>query len=243
MWPQQKVAARQTPLDISEKDPFDMTAQMLMAQEIPPLTVEQTGKDAFHALNDHHVRHLPVVQEGRLIGILSEEDIFNHKLYEPIGQYEFSLMRRFFVRHTDHVFDVMRTMSENRLTVIPVVDDDNNYLGLITLGDLLRFFAHTASLAEPGSVLVLEMHRRDYSLALLSRVIEEENAKILAAFVTSPPSSELIEVTLKLNAQDLGRVLAALHRYEYQVKYSFTESDYTDALRERYESLMTYLNV
>ncbi len=221
-----------------------MTAQMLMAQNIPPLTVEQTGKDAFHALNDHHVRHLPVVQEGRLVGILSEEDIFNHKLYEPIGQYEFSQMRRFHVRHDEHVFDVMRTMGENRLTVIPVVDNEDKYLGLITLSDLLRFFAQTASLTEPGSVIVLEMHRRDYSLALLARIVEEENTKILAAFVTSPPGDhELIEVTLKLSTQNLSRVLAALNRYEYHVKHSFTESDYTDALRERYDSLMTYLNV
>ncbi len=220
-----------------------MTAQMLIAQEIPPLTVEQTGKDAFHALSDHHVRHLPVVHEGRLVGILSEEDIFNHKLYEPIGAYDFSLMRRYFVRHTDHVFDVMRAMGEHRLTVIPVVDDADNYLGIITLSDLLRYFAQMASLSEPGSIVVLELNRRDYSMALLARVVEAENAKILAAFVTSTPDSDRLEVTLKLNTQELGRVLAALNRYEYDVKYTFTESDYTDTLRERYDSLMTYLNV
>jgi len=220
-----------------------MTAQMLIAQEIPPLTVEQTGKDAFHALSDHHVRHLPVVHEGRLVGILSEEDIFNHKLYEPIGAYDFSLMRRYFVRHTDHVFDVMRAMGENRLTVIPVVDDADKYVGIITLSDLLRYFAQMASLSEPGSIVVLELNRRDYSMALLARVVEAENAKILAAFVTSTPDSDRLEVTLKLNTQELGRVLAALNRYEYDVKYTFTESDYTDTLRERYDSLMAYLNV
>ncbi len=220
-----------------------MTAQMLMAQEIPPLRMDQTGKDAFRALSDYHVHHLPVVQDGRLVGLLSEEDIFNHKLYEPISEYDFSMLRRYFVRHTDHVFDVMRVMGEHRLTVIPVVDDANNYLGLITLGDLLRFFAHTASLTEPGSVLVLEVARRDYSLAMLARIVEEENAKILAAFVTSTPDNDCLEVTLKISTQNLGRVLAALHRYEYSVKHSFAESDYIDALRERYDSLMAYLNV
>ncbi len=220
-----------------------MTAQMLIAQDIPPLTVEQTGKDAFHALSDHHLRHLPVVRDGHLVGILSEEDIFNHKLFEPIGNYELTLMRRYFARHNDHIFDVMRAMAENRLTIIPVVDDANKYLGLITLNDLLRFFAQAASLTEPGSVIVLDIGRRDYSLSMLARVIEEENAKILATFITSPPDSDRLEVTLKLSAQDIGRVLAALHRYEYDVKQTFTESDYTDALRERYESLMTYLNV
>ncbi|MBL7776141.1 MAG: CBS domain-containing protein, partial [Saprospiraceae bacterium] len=78
-----------------------MTAETIIAYDIPALSLEQTGRDAFHALNDHHVKHLPVVDDQRLVGIISEEDIFNHKLYEPIGEYNFSMMRRFAVRNTD----------------------------------------------------------------------------------------------------------------------------------------------
>ncbi|MBK9336469.1 MAG: CBS domain-containing protein [Lewinellaceae bacterium] len=220
-----------------------MTAQSLIAYDIPALGTEQTGKDAFHALNDHHVRHLPVVEESRLVGILSEEDIFNHKLYEPIGAYDFSMMRRFAVRNSDHVFEVMRLMGEYRLTIIPVVDDQGNYQGLITLSDLLRFFANSASFTEPGGVLVLEMSRRDYSLSTISRIVEDENAKILSTFVTSSPNAEVVELTIKVNRPDLSRIVSALQRYEYDVKETFAEGDYADSLQERYDSLMSYLSV
>lgn len=221
-----------------------MTAESLIAYDIPALQTEQTGKDAFHALNDHHVKHLPVVDADRhLVGILSEEDIFNHKLYEPIGEYDFSLLRRFAVRHTDHVFEVMRVMGDNRLTVIPVVDEQGNYLGLIAQNDLLRFFANTASFTEPGGVLVLEMNRRDYSLGAIARIVEEEDAKILSSFVTSGPDTEMIELTIKINRQELSRIVASLERYEYDVKETFAELDYADSLQERYDSLMNYLNI
>lgn len=220
-----------------------MTAQALIAYDIPALSTAQTGKDAFHSLNDHHVRHLPVVEGRRLVGILSEEDIFNHKLYEPIGEYDFSLLRRFAVRGTDHVFEVMRVMGDNRLTVIPVVDEEGNYLGLIAQNDLLRYFANSASFAEAGGVLVLEMNRRDYSLATISRIVEDEDAKILSSFVTSGADAELVELTLKINRQELSRVVASLQRHEYEVKESFAELDYADSLQERYDSLMSYLNV
>ncbi|MBK8923249.1 MAG: CBS domain-containing protein [Saprospirales bacterium] len=221
-----------------------MTAESLIAYDIPALQTEQTGKDAFHALNDHHVKHLPVVDaERQLVGILSEEDIFNHKLYEPIGEYNFSTLRRFAVRHTDHVFEVMRIMGENRLTVIPVVDEQGNYLGLIAQNDLLRYFANAASFTEPGGVLVLEMNRRDYSLGAIARIVEEEDAKILSTFVTSGASAETIELTIKVNRQELGRIVASLERYEYDVKETFAELDYADALQERYDSLMNYLNI
>ena len=220
-----------------------MTAHTLIAHDIPALSIDQTGRDAFHLLNDHHVKHLPVVDEGRLVGLLSEEDVFNHKLYDPINTYDFSLMRRFAVRGSEHIFEVMRVMGENRLTVIPVVDDEGQYLGLVSQNDLMRYFAHTASFTESGAVLVLDMPQRDYSLATLARIVEDENAKILSSFVTSAPDPEYVEVTLKLNRHDLSRVTASLARHEYAVKETFSEIEYADPMRERYESLMHFLNV
>ncbi len=220
-----------------------MTAKSLIALDIPSLSVNQTGRDAFHLLSDYHVKHLPVVDDGKLVGLLSEEDIFNHKLYDPIGSYDLSQMRLFAVRENEHIFEVMRVMGEHRLTVIPVIDDEGNYVGLVSQNDLLRFFANTASFTESGAVLVLEMPRRDYSLATITRIVEAEDVKVLNSFVTSAPDPEDVEVTLKLNRHDLGRVIASLERHGYEVKEIFGELEHADGMRERYESLMNYLNV
>ncbi len=220
-----------------------MTAKSLIALDIPSLSVEQTGRDAFHLLSDFHVKHLPVVDKGQLVGLLSEEDIFNHKLYDPITSYDLSLIRRFAVRESEHIFEVMRVMGDNRLTVIPVINDEGAYLGLITQNDLLRYFANMYSFSEPGAVLVLEMTRRDYSLATIARIVEEEDVKILNAFVTSIPDPDDVQVTLKLNRHDLGRTIASLERHGYEVKETFSEIEHSDSLKERYESLMNYLNV
>jgi acetoin utilization protein AcuB len=220
-----------------------MTAQSLIAHDIPALSITQSGRDAFHLLSDFHVKHLPVLDGQRLVGIVSEEDIFNHKLHHAIGEYDFSVLRRFSVRADEHIFEVMRVMGENRLTVIPVVDAEGTYLGMVSQNDLLRFFATTASFSEPGGVLVLEMNRRDYSLSTLARIVEDEGAKILSSFVTSGPSLELLEVTLKLDRHELGRVMASLERYEYEVKEVYDENAYTDTLHERYHELMNYLNI
>lgn len=221
-----------------------MTAQNLIAHDIPALKVEQTGRDAFHMLNDYHVKHLPIVDGKTLVGILAEEDIFNHKIYDPINEYDFSLMRRFAVRNTDHIFEIMRVMGSNRLTVVPVVDETDQYLGLITQNDVLRYFANTASFTEQGAVLVLEMPRRDYSLATISRILEESDTKVLNAFITSSSEdAENTELTLKLNRYDLGRAIASLERHGYEIKETFAEIDHTESLRERYESLLNYLSV
>jgi acetoin utilization protein AcuB len=221
-----------------------MNALSLIAHDIPAVTVEQTGRDAFHLLNDYHVKHLPVVNGKELLGVLSEEDIFNHKLYEPIQEYDFSMLRRLAVQETDHIFDVMRIMGENRLTIIPVINQAGEYQGLITQNELLRYFANLASFTESGAVLVLEMNRRDYDLATIARIVEEEGVKILSTFVTSLASDpESLELTLKVNRHDLGRTIASLERHEYTVKESFGEREYSESMKERYDSFMTYLNV
>ncbi|NNE30644.1 MAG: CBS domain-containing protein, partial [Saprospiraceae bacterium] len=96
---------------------------------------------------------------------------------------------------------------------------------------------------EPGAVIVLEMSKRDYSLSELSRIVESEHAKILSSYITTNLDSERIDVTIKINRQEISRILASFERFEYQVKASFQEGDFYDSLRDRYDSLITYLNV
>jgi len=220
-----------------------MTARTLIAHDIPALTVEQTGREAFHMLNDYHVKHLPVVDNGKLVGLLSEEDIFNHKLASPLSEHDFSVMPLFQVHESKHIFEIIKIMGDHRLTVIPVIDAEGKYLGLVQQNDVLRYFAHTASLTEHGAVLVLEMPRRDYALSTIARIFEEEKVNILSAFVTSLPNPEQVELTLKLDRHDLSRAMASLERHEFEVKETFGETDRSELLRDRYDALMHYLNV
>lgn len=220
-----------------------MTARTLIAHDIPALTVEQTGREAFHMLTDYHVKHLPVVDQGKLVGLLSEEEVFHHKLSAPLREHDFSLTPLFQVLESEHVFEVIKIMGDHRLTVIPVVDKEGNYLGLVQQNDLLRYFAHTTSLTERGAVLVVEMPRRDYVLSTIARIFEEEKVLILSAFVTSTPNPDTVELTLKLDRHDLARCIASLERHEYVVKETFGETDRSEFLRDRYDALMHYLNV
>ncbi len=220
-----------------------MTARTLIAHDIPALTVEQTGREAFHTLNDYHVKHLPVVDKGKLVGLLSEEEIFNHKLSSPLSEHDFSVLPLFQVGENEHLFEIIKIMGDHRLTVIPVVDAEGKYLGLVQQNDVLRYFAHTASLTEHGAVLVLEMPRRDYALSTIARIFEEEKVNILSTFVTSNSNSDRVELTMKLDRPDLSRVIASLERHEYEVKETFGETDRSELLRDRYDALMHYLNV
>lgn len=219
-----------------------MIAESLISTNILPLQTSDRGDVALEMMGEFYVRHLPIVNNQQLLGLISEDDVLNFDINEPIGSYSLSLIRPY-AQQTDHIYELMRLMSELKLTLVPVVDQDQNYLGVVTMEDMLHFFAHTASFTEPGSILILEVGRRDYSLAEIARIVESEQASILNVFLTAHPDSARIRVTLKINRQQIGGIIGTFERFEYDVNASFTESDYMDSLKERYDSLMSYLNV
>ncbi len=219
-----------------------MIAGNLVSQVLIPARTSDTGQDALNTMNEFNIRHLPIVNNTELLGVVSQDDILNHDAKEPVGSYNLSLIKAY-VSDQDHIYDIIKLMIENQLTIVPVVDHEKNYMGMVTEKDLLQFFARSASFTEPGSIIVLEVNRRDYSLAEISRIVEGENAAILSSFVTSNLESVNVDVTLKINKQDLQSIISTFERFDYKVKGTFHEDTFTENLKERYDSFMSYLNV
>jgi acetoin utilization protein AcuB len=219
-----------------------MVAENLISTAVLPLRTSDTGKMALVSMENFNVRHLPIVNDSQLLGVICEDDILIHNINEPIGSYQLSLLRAF-VKKSDHLYEVMRLLAEHQLTIIPVVDDLGDYVGMVSLEDVLNYFAKTAAFSDSGSIVVLEFQQRSYSLAEIARLVEAEGAAILSTFVSSRPESSLVEVTLKINRQDIHNILAAFQRFGYVIKASFNEEEYLESLQERYDALMSYLNI
>jgi len=220
-----------------------MIASELISTKIIPVHLEDTGRSALQVMNDLFVKDLPVVDSSyHFVGIISEKDLYDLPLDQPLAEHKMTL-EKVMVQSGDHLFEVLGVMSQNDLSMVPVTEDNGTLLGVITQEDLLHFYARSFSFQEPGSILVLEMGYRDYSLAQISNIIEQEGAKILSSFITSDPESEKVLVTIKINATELQHIQASLHRYGYELKASYAEKDYEDLLKQRYDLLMNYLGV
>lgn len=209
-----------------------------------PLRTSDTGNIALSWMDELHISHLPIVNNEKFLGLVSEKDIYEQNdPDEPLGGYQLSLVRPY-VHDDQHLFEVIRIMSTMELTLLPVLDEHENYLGCITLSRLLKEFAQLGSIDQPGGIIVLQMNIADYSLHEISRIVESNDAKILSSNVSTFSESNMIEVTLKLNKIDVSPVLQTFNRYEYQISASFSEeNNYDDLLKERFGALMNYLNI
>lgn len=219
-----------------------MVAKELISHAIPSLQTSDTGDEALAMMQVYHVHHLPIVNFELLLGVLSEEDILIHEVQDAIGSYRLSYVRPFCYEN-EHLFEVMTKMGRYQLTIIPVIDKNEKYLGVVTMENLLQYFANHFSFAEPGSIIILETTKGNYSLAEIARIAESEDVSILSSFINSIQDTNKIYITLKLNRQEIQSLKATYERFGYEVSASFSEIEHHDGLKERYDSLISYLNI
>lgn len=220
-----------------------MIAKEIITYDILPLNVNDSCSFALNAMDENRVIHLPLVRERELIGLISEYDLVNHPdLNDPLGNVRLSLPNAF-ISSYQHVFDVMKMMTELKLSLLPVVDQRNLYQGSITLSSLVRYLTLNMSVLNPGGLIVLEVAEGNYSMVEISQIVESNDVRIIGAFYSTRNDSKLIDLTLKVNTTDLNPVIQTFERYHYTIKATFAEKDDLDELKERYDSLMNFLNV
>ena len=79
-------------------------------------------------------------------------------------------------------------------------------------------------------------------MAEIAKLVESDDAKILASFITSHVDSKKLEVTLKINKTEITRILHTFERFNYIVTASYNESEYYKDLQNRYDEFMRFLN-
>ncbi len=208
----------------------------------PALQTSDSVETALGLLMEHHVRHLPVVDdEGRLAGIISEDRLMDAE--EPDSRVDSLLIGRpVSIPPEAHIFDAARTMVKHDLSTIPVANTEGEYFGVLRRHDVFDEFAQMLSTRQSGAILALEVDSRDYALAKLIHVIEQNEAKVLAVASESPETStEKIRITLKLNIKDTTRVRHVLEHHDYHVVAAFGEED--GEMEELVEEFVRYLEV
>ena len=220
-----------------------MIARNLISDLVPPLNLTDTCEKALIWMTEFQVTHLPVVDHGAYLGLVSEDDLYD--LNQPemtLESFKLSPTKPR-VLQLDHIYEVMKVASTNKLTLVPVVDEKDHYLGVITIEKLMHHFAHLSAMDEPGAILVIEMNINDYSLSEIARIMESDNIKILSSYVSVHSDSSVMDLTLKVNKNDLQTAIATLENFKYNIKGYFQETGHTEDLLDRYDHLMKYLNL
>ena len=221
-----------------------MIAEDLINHMIPPLKGSDDAHKAIVWMEEFRCNYMPVVDEGKLLGFISEGIILETNDIEKHVR-DFTLAGVSCYVHLDtHFYDILKIAADNKLQMVGVLNENQSYCGVITVQDTLTSFAQTAAVQLPGGILVLSMNHVDYSLAEISRLVEENHAKILSSIVKEDPLDPgKLRLTLKINQIDLSRIVATLERFGYKVIGRYHESKNVGDEKERIDMLLRYLDI
>lgn len=220
-----------------------MYAHELISDAITPVRSSDSIQKLIDKMADFRVNHLPIIDNNQYMGLVSDHDILEiHDHTLPTAALSLSLYSPF-VFEEQHIYDVIRLFYEQKLSLLPILDTNKNYKGVISINTIIEHLATLTSAKEPGGIIVLEVDNRNNSLSHIAQIVESDNAQILSSFVESFPDSTRLEITLKLNRTEISSIIASFLRYNYVVKATFNDIKSNDGTSDRYDQLMNYLDI
>lgn len=185
--------------------------------------------------------HFPVVEEGIYIGSIASEDIETFDSLKKVFDYRYSL-EGFFARENMIWLDVLEVFAKHHSNLVPVLNENNNYLGYYEIRDIMKFFHETPFLQESGGIILVKKKTLNYSMGEITQIIENNNGKILGLFV-SQSDIEYTEVTIKISLGVMNEIIQSFRRYDYEIISEHFEDNYINTLKERSDYLDKYLNI
>ena len=148
-----------------------MLTKNLINNNIPRLQLHDTVGKALLLINDFRISHLPVVSDNIFLGLVSEDDLLdaeNEKLTIEVLHNSFLNAA---VPGNVHFLNAVSNSIRFDTTVIPVVMNENEYVGVITINDLLKTLGNFAGADEIGGIIVLQMERSQFSISEIRALI------------------------------------------------------------------------
>jgi Mg/Co/Ni transporter MgtE len=201
----------------------------------------ETISDVQGFISDLSFSHFPVVEEQIYIGSVATEDIETFISDKKIIDYRYSF-EKFFARTNMVWLDVLEVFAQNHTNLVPVLDEENKYVGYYEIGDIMGFFNETPFLKEPGGIIVIKKALVDYSLSQITQIVESNNGKLLGLFISEADSVN-IQVTLKISLGPMNEIIQAFRRYNFEIISDHLEDNYINTLKERSDYLDKYLNI
>ncbi|MEO6489576.1 MAG: CBS domain-containing protein [Ferruginibacter sp.] len=220
-----------------------MLTANLINTNIPRLKPQDSLAKALQLISDFKVTHLPVVSDGKFLGLICEEDLLDVEEQKVTIEVLQEFLIQAAVDENAHFLIAVNCSIQFDTNVVPVISQSGEYIGVITTTDLLKALANFSGANEIGGIIVLEMERSQFAISEISRIVESNDCTILHLNTTVHPESGMLTVTIHINKREISTVIATFERYDYHVSYNFGVENFENEIDNNYRNFMHYLDI
>jgi acetoin utilization protein AcuB len=196
-----------------------------MTRDVITLGPEASAAEAWALCREHNIRHLPIVQEGQLVGLVSDRDLRDvrgggegRESDTPRWVRLGDMMTRNVVtiQPLDTIEHAAREIYDRKIGCLPVVADDE-LVGIITSADMMRTLIEMVGAHGIGTWVEVEVPNQPGTLAEVTNVIRDRQVNIASIFL-GPASRETNRlIVLRLETTKPAGIVEALRDAGYGV--------------------------
>ncbi len=210
-----------------------MLVQDIMQAELITITPETTLPEALRLVQRRGVRHLPVVENGNLVGIVSDRDLKRampsaatslsaqelNYLLDRVKVGEFMTRGVITIAPMFPVEETARIMVTEKISALPVTEG-GRLVGIVTETDVLRLFAKAMGALEPSSRLDVLLGDRPAGLGEVIQIVEGAGTPI-SSVMTLAGRGGAKEAVIRVATINPGAAIKALEAKGYTVRDSW----------------------
>ena len=179
-------------------------------------------KEAYKVMEEKSIRHLPVVDKGKIAGIVTDRDL--RLATSLLSKFPFdtnSVVAKVMSHpvQTAHPSDPIeiatRTMRELKIGCLPIVED-GNLVGIVTGMDMLDALLRLTGIHQPSGRLDVRLPDRSGELARLTALIAERKVNI-HSILTYPDKNHKIRLVLRVGTIEMKILAEAICNAGFEV--------------------------
>jgi acetoin utilization protein AcuB len=212
-----------------------------MTREVVTLGPEASAAEAWGVCQELGIRHLPIIEAGRLVGLVSDRDLRDISPPRGSGGERDTLgwVRLRDIMSTDlvtiHPLDTIdhaaREIYDRKIGCLPVVAD-GELVGIITSTDMMRTLIELVGAHGIGSWVEVEVPNQPGMLANVTDVIRERQVNIAGVFLTPAPRASNRMIVLRLETTNPTGIVRNLEEAGYKVTTVETSASLEPTLEE-----------
>lgn len=212
-----------------------------ISKDFQPIDGSQSVEYAMELIHQYSLTHVPVFRGNNFIGNLSKETLEEQDVDVKLHDLK-AYNELFYINQNGSLLEAIQKFHQFNTNILVVLTVEMQYLGFILMEDVISALSAMPFISEPGSIMVVEVAQRQFSISEISKIAESNNARIIGLFVTAYENDK-VQIALKLIGESLSSVVETFERFNYTVLFKFYKDERDDLMKDRFDMLMKYLDV
>ncbi len=209
--------------------------------KIQPVDAGEKVKKLLDNCQEEGLTHYPVVQNSVFRGMLRCDDLIRYPEETPISDL-LHMVENFHVSEQKDWTSLFSMFITNETNVIPFLNENGGYEGLIFLEDILEDLSEIKAFTIQGTVIRVEKNKEDFSIAQIAQIIQATGGNLLGVLIIDETPEGVI-ADVKVDRGDINEILQSLRRYDYKIISEHKEDLHLQELKEHAAFLNKYLEM